>query len=92
MNNVNLFVNADLLLQENLHEKLRDFVGILDLTLLDPNFYHIIDSTNNDDGEIFCSHSEFLLSSSKVEEMVNRFIKSGYILMDIVTFKKLLGM
>ena len=92
MNNVNLFVKADLLLQENLYDKLRDFVGILDLTLLDPNFYHIIDSTNNDDGEIFFSYSEFLLSSSKVEEMVNRFIKSGYILMDIVTFKKLLGM
>ena len=90
MNNViNLFVKADLLLQENLYEKLRDFGDVLDLTLLDPSFYHIIDSTNNDDGEIFCSHSEFLLSSSKVEKMINRYLKSGYILMDIETFKKL---
>lgn len=88
MNNVNLFVKADLLLQENLYDKLRDFVGILDLTLLDPKFFHIIDISIDDNGEVYCCHSELLLSSSG--ELINRYVNSGYILMNIVTFKKML--
>lgn len=88
MNFLLFLVKSDLFLYENAFEKLRDFIANPNiLSQLYPNFYNIIEfSTQN--GDIKCYHSEFWFFE-ECQNSVNKYINSGYILMDYATLKSM---
>ena len=86
MDNFIFLVKADLLLHESAFDKLRDFVKNIDLSLLIPGHYHILDFTQGDNNISY--HSADFCLWSKSQDLINYKINSGFILMNLATLKK----
>ena len=93
MNNFIFLVKADLLLHEVTFVELRNFVKGLDVSLLNPNLYHVFDYSDEKDGNNFINYFNVDFSLwSKSEDLINIKIKSGFVLLNFATLKSLLSL
>lgn len=89
MENLIFIVEADLLLHEHTFKKMRKFVKKLDSSNLTIYHYHILEYTAEKD-EIHYYSDDFCLFN-KSQDLIDRFIKKGYILFNLRDLKKFLS-
>ena len=93
MNNFIFLVKADLLLHEKTYVELRDFVKDIDVSFFNPHVYYVIDYLAEDDENNFINYYIDDASLwSKTEDLINKKIKAGFVLLNFATLKSMLSL